>query len=387
MSIRSQFHDFVPLLPCYAYNARVPDPIRPRSRWYNHLDCIGTPLEMNPELRDFAKKVILSALSASGAIRFGEFLSRDRVLALTYHRVVPRAAWTGAGRPVNTLFTDEFEAQMEFLSRRFHVLDRNELRAVVANERRAPRYSAVITFDDGYENNFTHALPILQRFGLHAVFFVTSNLIGDSRAVFWFDRLDQVLAAAPYDDVQSMLGQLDPSLLASNKAALRSKFKRLTSSRQGELLTALETHFRIPNCAEANPDLYRSMTWDHVRALATAGMTVGSHTRNHQILSAVEPALASEEVRLSREKIESEIGEECLCFGYPNGQSSDFRKSDEQAIKEAGYLCAFTQVPGSIDSQSNRYALPRIPIPDVGDLTIFRTYVSGLHLRLAGMRL
>lgn len=336
---------------------------------------------MNPDLRGLAKKLVLSTLSMSGALRLAEYLSRNKLFALTYHRVIPHATWSGPDHPVNTLFTDEFAAQMEFLAKRFHVLGRDELQAVVCGKTRAPKYSAVITFDDGYENNFTHALPILQRHGLHAVFFVTSNLIGDPRAAFWFDRLDQVLSAASYRDVQAALGEIDPSLGGCARAELRRCFKRLPHSRQCELLGALESHFGISNCVDVNPDLYRSMSWDQVRALANAGMTIGSHTLNHQILAAVEPELAHEEVRRSRDRIESEIGAQCQYFGYPNGQLSDFRKSDQQAIEQAGYLCAFTQVPGPIDSRCDRYALPRIPIPDVGDLTIFRTHMAGLRSR------
>jgi peptidoglycan/xylan/chitin deacetylase (PgdA/CDA1 family) len=332
-------------------------------------------------LREVIKRAGLTALSASGALRFSEFLARGNVRVLTYHRVIPRSSWDGMDHPPNTLFTDEFDAQMAYIAKRFHVLSGQELRSVIAGAA-APAHSVVITFDDGYENNCTEALPILQKYGLHAVFFISSNLIGDPKAAFWFDRLDRVLAAADFTSIRNVLGEIDGRDVPATRLELRKAFKRMSYERQDKLLTLLEERFAVGNCAEANAVLYRAMTWDQVRQLVGANMTIGSHTLNHQILSAVDAEQAAREVEQSRKKIEAETGVECWCFGYPNGTRADFRASDQEAVRRAGYECAFTQCPGAIDGVADRYALPRIPVPDVGDITILRTHVSGLQRRI-----
>jgi len=128
------------------------------------------------------------------------------------------------------------------------------------------------------------------------------------------------------------------------------------------------------------------MSWDQVRSLAAAGMTIGSHTANHQILAAVSPAEANAELLLSRKRIEQETGQACWCFAYPNGELRDFRPSDERAARDAGYSCAFTQVEGVISNHSPRYALPRVPVPSTGDLKLFEAYVSGSHQFVKGAR-
>jgi peptidoglycan/xylan/chitin deacetylase (PgdA/CDA1 family) len=215
---------------------------------------------------------------------------------------------------------------------------------------------------------------------------VTTNLIGDERAAFWFDRLDQVLNTAGFPDIQRTLREIDASLDLGSPQRLRAQFKRLAHARQVELLAALETRFDVSNCAALNPDLYRAMSWDQVRQLAQAGMTIGSHTANHQILSAVSLEHAYTEVLSSRERIEAETGQACWCFGYPNGQLEDFRESDQEALREAGYVCAFTQVPGAVALHSPRFTLPRTPVPDVGDLAVFRSHLSGLNRALAVVR-
>jgi len=325
------------------------------------------------------KQIALSLLSLSGAFRLGETLSSRDLLVLTYHRVIPRdRRWDGR-RPPNTLFTDEFEEQMAFVSRRFNVLAGDELRAVIDGTRAAPRYSLAVTFDDGYENNYSHALPILQRHGLHAVFFLTTDLIGARNRSLWFDRLDKLLSAVPSSQLIERMCRLEPLMSASPKPRVRAHFKMLPSARQSEILDQLEQQFSPAGSIDGDKTVYGMMTWDQVRSMVSAGMTIGSHTANHQILAAVTPDEAQAELQKSRQRIEEETGGTCWCFAYPNGGRSDFRPSDEQAVRRAGYVCAFTQIPGSINRHAPRFALPRIPIPDTGDIRVFRSNLSGIQ--------
>jgi len=282
-------------------------------------------------------------------------------------------------RPPNTLFTDEFEEQMAFVSRRFNVPAGEELRAIIDGTRAIPRYSLAITFDDGYENNYSYALPILQRHGLHAVFFLTTNLIGDRNQSLWFDRLDRLLSTVPSSEFVEWLRRLEPRLSASPDPQIRAHFKMLPSARQSEILDRLEQRFGNAGAHAGDMTVYGMMNWDQVRLMALAGMTIGSHTANHQILAAVSPAEVQAELQTSRQRIEEETGQACWCFAYPNGGRSDFRQSDELAVQSAGYSCAFTQIPGSINRHAPRFALPRIPIPDAGDMRIFRSHLSGIQ--------
>jgi glycosyltransferase involved in cell wall biosynthesis/peptidoglycan/xylan/chitin deacetylase (PgdA/CDA1 family) len=330
-----------------------------------------------PDIR-LTKKLALSMMSAAGMFRLGEMLGARNLRVLTYHRVVPRSCCADGKRPGNTLFTDEFDAQMAFVAKRFNVLNGEELRAVIEGSGEILPNSLVITFDDGYENNFSHALPILQRYGLHAVFFVTANLIGREAAEFWFDRLDRLRAAVPTPDIIQQLRRHDPSVSSRQYQNISIYFKNLSHTRQSELLDQLEQHFRYYAIPAANAAVHGLMSWDQVRAMAAAGMTIGSHSANHQILSAVSATESEQEIVSSRKRIEQEIGRPCWCFAYPNGERRDFRPSDEIALGRAGYACAFTQIPGSISSRSRRFALPRTPVPDTGDIRIFRYQVSGV---------
>lgn len=325
------------------------------------------------------KTLALSFLNRIGAFRLGEMLSSSDLHVLSYHRVILRDRFADGQRPSNTLFTDEFEEQMAFVSKRFKVLTGHDLRATIEGTVTIPRYSLAITFDDGYENNFSYALPILQRYGLHAAFFVTTNLIGNKDGLLWFDRLDKLLSIVPSAEILEWLRRSDPTASVSTATQIYPYFKRLSGARQSEILDGLEQQFGHPEPSIDDETVYDLMSWDQVRSLASAGMTIGSHTANHQILAAISPAEVQTELLLSRKRIEQETDQACWCFAYPNGERRDFRPSDELAVQSAGYRCAFTQISGSINNRTSRYALPRISVPDTGDMRIFRSHLSGIR--------
>lgn len=325
------------------------------------------------------KELALSLLSLSGAFRLGEMLSSHGLLVLTYHRIVPREHCLDAKRPPNTHFCDEFDRQMAFLAQRFYVPGGEELQGFFEGRLSLPRYSLAITFDDGYENNFVYALPILQKYGLHAVFFVTTGLVGATDRMFWFDRLDRLLSVMSHKELLERLRRADPFMPEGPITRSHRYFKTLPYTRQMGLLDVLEQQVGDRELPPVDRTVYGVMSWEQVRSMTAAGMTIGSHSANHQILAAVSREDAYKEMLASRLRIEQEIGRRCWCLAYPNGERRDFRPEDESAAKDAGYLCAFTQMSGIINDRTHRYALPRIAIPETDDMQVFRSYVSGVQ--------
>ncbi len=328
------------------------------------------------------KRLTLFLLWVTGAFWISEYLQRRRLVVVTYHRVIPRSCAGNEKRPPNTLFTDEFERQIAFLASRFRVLAGAQLRGVIEGSIRAPRYPLAITFDDGYENNYLYAWPILERYGLKAVFFVTTGFVGRTAPSFWFDRLDRLTSSVSWAEIGKYIDRWMGSASISSPSSIRRYFKSLPSGRQSEILDELEQAFGCTKESKEDQCIYGSMSWDQVRELVLAGNTIGSHTTSHQILAAVSPREVEGELGRSKERIEAETGESCWCFAYPNGARGDFRESDALALEKAGYECAFTQVSGALDASRSMYELPRVPIPDRGDMAVFRFHVSGLQRTL-----
>jgi peptidoglycan/xylan/chitin deacetylase (PgdA/CDA1 family) len=330
------------------------------------------------------KSLALSLLSIGGAFDLSRRLSRRRLVVLTYHRIIGEKE--ASIRPPDSLFTWEFERQIEYLVRHYHIATGEEVRLFLTEKRRLPGNSVFITFDDGYENNFIEAFPILLRHGATAAFFLTTGFIGRSGARLWFDKLDALLSLTSPGPVLDCLKRVGLPASVKEAAGLRQWIKGLARPERDAVIEGLAQKLGAAEHATNGRGVTNLMTWDQVREMANAGMTIGSHTVSHQILAKAIPEQVDEELVSSRLKIEKETGRPCWCFAYPNGERSDFRVSDQVALKAAGYTCAFTQTAGFISMETDHYALPRIPIPGSSDIRAFASRVTGLHHGLQRLR-
>jgi peptidoglycan/xylan/chitin deacetylase (PgdA/CDA1 family) len=326
-----------------------------------------------------SKYLALSLLSLIGAFHAGRYWFRRRLVVLTYHRVLPEKCQEGGTRPLDSLFSWEFEWQIAHIARHYHVVTGEEVRAFLAGESCLPPYSVLITFDDGFENNYTEAFPILQRYGIHAAFFLTTGQIGQSKTALWFDRLDAVLSAAPWADVSLWLAHGGAPYDIQDARQLRLWLKRLSQPHRDQTITALERAAGVEGLGAQAEVTSKLLTWDQVRDMAAQGMTIGSHTASHQILASASPDEVRRELITSRQQIEAEIGRPCWCFSYPNGTAADFRLSDKAAVRSAGYACAFTQISGFVSPDTDRYALPRISMSESSDTRVFLSRLTGVH--------
>jgi peptidoglycan/xylan/chitin deacetylase (PgdA/CDA1 family) len=326
-----------------------------------------------------SKHLALFLLSLVGAFHVGRCWFRRRLVVLTYHRVLPEKCQDGGTRPLDSLFSWEFEWQMAHIVRHYHVVTGEEVRAFLAGESCLSPYSVLITFDDGFENNYTEAFPILQRYGIPAAFFLTTSQIGQSETALWFDRLDAVLAATPWADVALWLAPCGAPHDIQDALQLRLWLKRLSQPHRDQIITELERAAGVEGLGAQAEVTSKLMTWDQVRDMAAQGMTIGSHTASHQILASASPDEVRHELITSRQQIEEETRRPCWCFSYPNGTAADFRLSDKAAVRSAGYACAFTQVSGFVSPDTDRYELPRISMSESSDPRIFLSRLTGVH--------
>jgi len=288
---------------------------------------------------------------------------RGSAVVLRYHRV---------GDCPLGVRPDEFDAQLAFLAARTRVVTAGEIAAGAARRESLPPDAVAITFDDGYEDNASTALPLLQRHGLKATFFVTAGWIGTEK-IPWWDRLHDYVRQAlaqgsrplDYEDLpQPLVAALAAADLSSPAAAARLE-RALVAALRALPLAPEDTDALVERVAavlgadEADPARYRPMTWDQVRALHEAGMEIGSHTMSHARLATVPPGRAFEELEKSKQIIERELGSEVSLLAYPAGEVN---QDAVDLVQEAGYSAAFTTAPGAVRPGGDPFRLPRIGV-------------------------
>lgn len=330
---------------------------------------------MANRLQQGGRSVAWCLLGASGAFRLGRRVTRYSVPVLTYHRIHPDGPWTQGPRRPTIVSTSEFDAHLSHLARYYHIATGDEFRAFVAGAALPPR-SVLITFDDGYRDNHREALPILQRHGATAIFFVATRFIGARTNRLWLDRLDAIVAGAGELRLAHWLAARGLPVHLRRPGELRAFAKQQTRARRDAVLSDLDRAFGALAREEGDNE---PLTWEELGALASAGMTIGSHTATHQILGAASPEELRDELHASRMEIERRLGVRCWAFSYPNGETHDFGPDAMRAVQETGYTCAFTQMAGFVDRNSDSRALPRIPVPASPNLDVFLGRLTGIH--------
>ena len=297
-----------------------------------------------------------------------------RLLILTYHRVLegpdPMIDW-GLDKP-------GFDAQLRVLAANFNVLRLDEALARLATSSLPPR-AVALTFDDGYADNYTNALPILQRHGLTATFFVATAFLNGGR--MWNDTLIEALrrAAGPQLDLSAIgLTPLDVTTPAARRASCTRvidhlKHRPLEERQQAVDSVAAAVAQPLPN------DLM--MTDAQVRGLHEAGMHIGAHTASHPVLAAVDANTARREIADGRDYLRALLREPVDIFAYPNGRPArDYSRQHVDLVKQLGFKSAMSTAWGYTDARSDLWQTPRIapwdPVPWRFGLRLLRAYTE-----------
>jgi len=296
-------------------------------------------------------RVLSRSLDAAGALggwlRFQAVAGRTWLPALAYHRIHDRPEDQPFDRGVIDATPRELARQLEIALRYFTPVGVTDLLEHVEKGRPLPRRPILFTFDDGYRECVTHALPVLRQFGVKASFFVSTRFVAERR-VFWWDRMSFVLRSTQkrrlrlaYPARVELELDVDPErqlrqLLLVAKSTFDLDFDRFL----GELTDEADVPWsRLDDERHARGLV---MTWDDLRELRDAGMEVHSHTRSHRILQNVTPDEIDDELSGSRRELERELGTEVRAISYPVGRPIAEFPHIVERVAAAGYGLGFS---------------------------------------------
>ena len=294
---------------------------------------------------------LLGHLGASQAWLAARRLGRPRWLTvLNYHRVDHLEAACDVDEGVLDATPESLDRQLRRLRRHCTPIALGELLAHLDGAL-LPANPALVTFDDGYRDNLVNAVPILERHGIRATFFIATAYVTQRRP-FWWDRISWALKHArrkefrldyPFGtEVNLADGIAGP---ASHLHRLVKKTPRLDLERfLDDLVTRSDAPWESTTERRLADQLI--MTWDDVRALRRAGMDVGSHTRTHRVLQTLAPEELPAELAGSRADLESELGEPVSTIAYPVGPSIAGEPEIRAAVVATGYRLGFTYGTG-----------------------------------------
>ena len=322
----------------------------------------------------------LPALAGGLAARSG------RVPILMYHSVAsdrPEGALSSClGLMGMQVSARTFERHMETLARQCDVISLSEYLAS-RGRRRSTRLAAVITFDDGLLDNLTHAVPVLERHGFHATFFLIGDCVARARAPWIYrlydllDRLDHATLSFPTH--VGGLERIDIDSDAAKLSAIRALRHVAVNGTDAERLMLFDrladTALRHGCAAVPAERLFMDAT--RARALAARGFALGGHSMTHSCLTALAPDALLDEVRGSADLVRSLQGDGAMAFAYPFGSAGTYSALTRTLLIESGFSCALTTRSGLAGPRSDSFELRRLEIGESGDAELMAT-VSGL---------
>jgi peptidoglycan/xylan/chitin deacetylase (PgdA/CDA1 family) len=279
---------------------------------------------------------------------------RQVLSILTYHRVLPVPDPLRPGEAV----ADTFERQMAFLARHFAVLPLLEA-ARRLQKGFLPRRACCITFDDGYADNLTVALPILDRYRLPATVFVATGYLDGGR--MFNDSAIEIVSRAtgPVLDLRDL--GLDRYPIANDKerrTAIGALLPRLKYLVPNEREKKIERMAEAAGCGTLPTDLM--LTAEQVRELSGREVEIGGHTVAHTILTTLDDDVARLEMANGKRELESITGRPVKAFAYPNGRPErDYAARHAIMAGEQGFELAVTTAGGVANRNSDLFQLPR----------------------------
>ena len=332
------------------------------------------------------RELLARGLYWSGApFLLGRLPARDLLLVLNYHRI---------GNPEEDLFdpnvfsatADELDRHLAYLKKAVSVVTLEEAQAFIDGQVRekTSRCRVLITFDDGYLDNYKLAFPILRSHGVQGVFFLVSGIMGSSW-VPWWDHIAFLMKTAQ----QTRFTLRYPSELTVDIAqdgitkSLRDvlRFCARPENTDGErfireLKESCQGRDNFPT------DARRFLSWDEAREMLAGGMAIGAHTHSHPVLSQLEPEKQRYELTQSRALLKQNLGVEADALAYPVGGPTAFTDRTKTIAQESGYRAAFSFYGGvNLPGQTAAFDVKRIAM---GDQSQVRFRMQAATCRVTG---
>lgn len=300
---------------------------------------------------------------------------RSQVAIVTYHHIGTRID----DYLLYRIQTSDFQKQMRYLQETHEIISFQKLHQAFTEKKSLPRRAAIITFDDGYKDNYTEAYPILKKYNIPATIFLTTGHI-ETNKMFWWNIIGYVLCNTKLKKIElEEFGDVIPPSSKENMFySLRmtyQKFKNIPEEKKKKLIDQLlqKSDVNIPK--GLGKDLM--LSWDNIKEMNENGIEFGAHTVTHPILTNVPLNQAKLEIVESKKTIEKRLGKPVTTFCYPNGFTDDYNADIVQILKDNGFLCSVTAIPKMVTIKSDLFELGRLP--SGYDDKSFKFCISGLY--------
>ena len=243
----------------------------------------------------------------------------NHIVIFVYHRICPEKG----NSSVANICPEEFEKQIRYLKEKFKIYSLEKLINVLENNQKNKKESeniAVITFDDGYKDNYLYAYPILKKYKIPATIFLISNYIGKDK-LFWWDKIEYIIYHTKKGKIN--IPNFGKFLITNKKKKfycilfLLKKFKRMSNNLRDKHISELQNICRVRIPAGLGKKMI--LSWDEICEMKNNEISFGAHTFTHANLLNMNLEEAEREISHSKAMIEDKLKGDVISFAYPYG--------------------------------------------------------------------
>lgn len=287
-------------------------------------------------------------------------------LVLLYHRVTRLEK----DPQLLSVTPENFFEQVNHLRSSYNLLQIEEFYDLLSRRKKFPRRTVILTFDDGYADNFLEALPILHSLSSQALFYITTSNIDTDRELWW-DELERIFlgnhSLPPFLEIGHKEGhiQLDTRTHSGRTDTYNFLHPLLRFAAPAERNLILD-HLRASTSLSASGRRsHRMMNSAELNQMSrSSSAVIGAHTHNHPSLAVLPYKEQVEEMQMSKKILERIIDKTITHFSYPYGSKQDYNKDSINACRENGFKMACSNFYGQVHSWTDPLQLPRVLVRD-----------------------
>lgn len=325
---------------------------------------------------------ILGTLGVTSALSTLRLAFSGDVTILAYHRVldVPNEHEFPFDIELVSASVSQFTRQMEHIKAHYQPITFATLLTHLARGDKPLRRAAIITFDDGFADNYHNAFPVLKRLKIPATIFLSTDNI-DRQETFWYEKLSYAVMTTRANSIAtSTLGaytvEKDPASRRRLIINIITKLKLVPDDVRLASLDDLYTQF-LGNREWQEDVRSGPLTWGQIKEMSVSNIEFGSHSVSHPVLSRLPLAKLAFEVEHSKHRIESELQQQVQVIAYPVGGVEAFDENVRSAVKKAGYELGVSYIPGiERPDKWDKYALRRVHIERYVDAHFFKAMLA-----------
>ena len=332
---------------------------------------------MPARYRTLIRKFLAHGLYYSGLLwLYALFKLRRRVVVLMYNRVLPHDADTYSEEGI-VVTPRTFDRHLRFLKRHFRPLTLEQFVEATRKGGRLPSRGCLITFDDGWHDNVTYALPLLREHGVPAVVFLATDYVGTTRC-FWQERLTRkMFVAAQTEGAPRRIveDQTTPGLQSAPPLECRrivraavTRMKQWPADEVARFESGLDEALAGAGVPPTGNGEDRFMDWNEAASLVPPSpLVAAAHGCSHLPLTTLSPADSIGELRGVRNLLQATLGRPITAIAYPNGNYDD---SVVRQAREVGFVAGFTTQRGLVSEGDDPLRLRRLNVHEASTETL-----------------